>query len=143
MTLPVQAATPRTAWHRCGEIGSSVEATSRRNEGRRLTGRDDGRAAVDSRKVNARGFLHAGAIAAIADVAIGHALAATSNPPTRLVTVNLACDLLSSASLGDWVTGIITPIRTGRRVAAGTATLRAERVLATVTALFVPAGNQL
>jgi acyl-coenzyme A thioesterase PaaI-like protein len=98
---------------------------------------------VDSRKVNGRGFLHTGVIAAIADVAIGHALADTSNPPTPLVTVNLVCNLLSSASLGDWVTGFITPTRSGRRIAAGTATLSTDRVIATVTALFVPAGNQL
>lgn len=93
---------------------------------------------VDDLKTNARGFLHAGAIAAIADAAIGHALAATTDPPTRLVTVNLSCDILGTASLGQWVDAAITPTRLGRRLAAGSATLCTDRTIATVTALFVP-----
>ena len=38
---------------------------------------------VDDAKVNGRGFLHAGTIAAIADVAIGHTLAEMADPPSR------------------------------------------------------------
>lgn len=94
---------------------------------------------VDQPKCNARGFLHAGAIAAIADVAIGHALAASTDPPSRFVTVNLSCDLLGTAQLGEWVDVVVTPTRVGRRLAAGTATLSTARVVATVSALFVPA----
>lgn len=93
---------------------------------------------VDDLKVNARGFLHAGTIAAIADAAIGHALAATTDPPIRLVTVNLSCDILGTASLGQWVDATITPTRLGRRLAAGGATLTTDRTIANVTALFVP-----
>lgn len=94
---------------------------------------------VDANKVNARGFLHAGAIAAIADAAIGHALAASVHPPARLVTINLSCDLLGTANLGDWVTGVVTPTRVGRRLAAGSIAFTTDRPIATVTALFVPA----
>ncbi len=94
---------------------------------------------VDANKVNGRGFLHAGAFAAIADAAIGHALAASVQPPARLVTINLACDLLGTANLGDWVTGIITPTRVGRRLAAGSIAFATDRPIATVTALFMPA----
>ena len=94
---------------------------------------------VDRPKCNARGFLHAGAISTIADVTIGHALAASTDPPSRFVTVNLSCDLLGTAQLGEWVDVVVTPTRVGRRLAAGTATLSTHRVVATVTALFVPA----
>jgi uncharacterized protein (TIGR00369 family) len=93
---------------------------------------------VDANKVNSRGFLHAGAIAAIADAAIGHALAACSEPPARLVTINLSCDLLGTAHLDDWVEGTITPTHAGKRLAAGRIMLTTDRPIATVTALFVP-----
>ncbi len=94
---------------------------------------------VTEPKCNARGFLHAGAVAAIADVTIGHALAASTDPPSRLVTINLACDLVGTATLGQWVELRVIPVRVGRRLASGTATLSTDRPIATVTALFVPA----
>jgi len=93
---------------------------------------------VDGAKVNGRGFLHAGTIAAIADVAIGHTLAEMTDPPSRLVTVNLSCDLLGAAQAGDWVDVHVTPTRVGRRLAAGTATFRTSRPIAMVTGLFMP-----
>jgi acyl-coenzyme A thioesterase PaaI-like protein len=93
---------------------------------------------VDANKVNARGFLHAGAIAAIADAAIGHALASQSETPQGLVTINLSCDLLGTANLGDWVDGTVTPARNGRRLSAGSVLFTTDRPIATVTALFVP-----
>jgi acyl-coenzyme A thioesterase PaaI-like protein len=93
---------------------------------------------VDTNKVNARGFLHAGAIAAIADAAIGHSLASGSDRPQGLVTINLSCDLLGTANLGDWVDGTVHPTRNGRRLAAGSILFTTDRPIATVTALFVP-----
>lgn len=92
---------------------------------------------VDEHKVNRRGMLHAGAIAAIADVAIGHALAASSGSTGAFVTVNLSCDLVGAAALGERVEGVVTPTRVGRRLAAGTATFRTDRTIATVSALFL------
>jgi acyl-coenzyme A thioesterase PaaI-like protein len=47
---------------------------------------------VGGSKVNARGLLHAGVLATIADVSIGHALAASTEPRTPLLTVSLTCD---------------------------------------------------
>lgn len=97
---------------------------------------------ADGPKLNARGFLHAGAIAAVADVAIGHALADLAEPPSSAVTVNLACDLLGPAREGEWVEALVTPAKVGRRLRSGSATLRTAsdrpRLVATVTALFVP-----
>ncbi len=94
---------------------------------------------VEGAKLNGRGFLHAGVIAAIGDAAIGHALAALSDPPARLVTINLSCDLLASAQRGEWVDVVAAPTRAGRRLASGMATFSTDRVVARVTGLFVPA----
>ncbi|MFG2004392.1 PaaI family thioesterase [Spirillospora sp. NPDC048911] len=92
-------------------------------------------------KMNARGLLHGGVIATIGDVAIGHALAVQSDPPTPLVTVNLSCDILGTAREGEWVEIAISPTRVGRRLAAGTARFSTGHVVATVTALFMPASE--
>ena len=94
---------------------------------------------VTSEQVNARGFLHAGVIATISDVTIGHALAAISATP--YVTVNLTCDLLGRAELGDWIDVQVHPTKDRGRVVAGRAELRrGDRTVATAHALFVPAG---
>lgn len=94
---------------------------------------------VDGPKMNARGFLHGGVIATIGDVVIGHALAVQTDPPTPLVTINLSCDLLGMAREGEWVEIAVTPTRVGRKLASGTATFTTTRVIAKVTALFIPA----
>lgn len=94
---------------------------------------------VDAPKLNARGLLHAGVIATIADVVIGRALSTRTDPPTRLLTIKLDCDLLGPAHPGDWVEITVTPTRLGRRLAAGTATFTTARPIATITALFMPA----
>lgn len=95
---------------------------------------------VDDYKLNGRGFLHAGVIATIADVVIGHTLAATTEPPMALVTVNLTCDYVGTAAAGEWVDGHIAPIRVGRRLATGTAMFTAEnRTIATARGLYLPA----
>ncbi|HEY3683945.1 MAG TPA: PaaI family thioesterase [Streptosporangiaceae bacterium] len=98
--------------------------------------------AVDGPKLNARGFLHAGVIATVGDVAIGHALATRTDPPTRLLTINLSCDLLGTAHDGEWVDVAITPTRVGRRLASGVAAFSVgSRIVARVTGLFMPAGG--
>jgi acyl-coenzyme A thioesterase PaaI-like protein len=93
---------------------------------------------VSSRKLNGRGMLHAGVIPTIADVAIGHALAGMTDPPTALVTVSLACTYIGTAEVDEWVDGVVTPTRIGRRLSAGTAVFSTTRAIATVTALFMP-----
>ena len=90
---------------------------------------------VEGGKLNGRGFLHAGVIAAVADAAIGHSIGAPMDPSARLVTVNLSCDLLGSARRDEWVDVDVDVTKRGRRIGAGTATLRvADRVVAVVTA---------
>ncbi|MEU6751645.1 PaaI family thioesterase [Spirillospora sp. NPDC046719] len=107
-----------------------------------LRHRDDplrARFLVEGPKTNARGLLHGGVIASVGDVVIGHALAVRTDPPTPLITVNLSCDMVGTAREGDWVDIAVVPTRTGRRLAAGTATFAAGgRVIANVSALFMP-----
>lgn len=52
---------------------------------------------------NARGFVHGGLIAALADNVMGHSCVAALGGRTGLVTVNLAIDFLGSAQPGAWL----------------------------------------
>jgi acyl-coenzyme A thioesterase 13 len=95
---------------------------------------------VTTAKANGRGFLHAGVVATLADVTIGHALARLSDPPASYVTVNLTCDLLGRADLGDWVDIEVQPTKDRGRLVAGRAELRrGTRLIATAHALFLGA----
>jgi acyl-coenzyme A thioesterase PaaI-like protein len=93
---------------------------------------------VEGAKLNARGFLHAGVISTIGDIALGHSLARQLDPPLSMVTINLSCDFVGSAYERDWVDIAVTPTRVGRRLAAGIATFSTHRPIATVTGLFMP-----
>jgi uncharacterized protein (TIGR00369 family) len=69
---------------------------------------------LDKRHCNARGFVHGGVIAALADLAMGHsvnesraAASAGSAVPAESVTMNLTVDFIASAQIGDWLE--ITP----------------------------------
>jgi acyl-coenzyme A thioesterase 13 len=95
---------------------------------------------VDAGKLNGRQLLHAGAMSTIADVVIGHSLAATTSPPARLVTTTLEVHYVGAAREGDWVDVIVTPIRVGRRLVVGTASFTvADRPIGFATATFMPA----
>lgn len=95
---------------------------------------------VDEHKVNARGFLHAGVLATFADVAIGHALARSTDPPSRLLTINLSCDFTGVAEAGTWVEGTVEIGRVGRRLAFGTIAFTADgRAIGSGRGLFLPA----
>jgi acyl-coenzyme A thioesterase 13 len=72
---------------------------------------------VDERHTNARGFVHAGVLVALADVLMGHTAQRAGPPGTSLVTASLTTDFPGSAQLGDWVTGTATVRRAGRRLA--------------------------
>ncbi len=94
---------------------------------------------MDVPKRNGRGFLHGGAVSTIADVCIGHALAGSTDPPTRLVTSNLNVTYLGIGNADDWVDVTVTLHRLGRSIASGAAEMRvADRIVATATATFVP-----
>lgn len=106
---------------------------------------DDHRVAgffVADHHTNARGRLHAGALAAIVDVVMGHATAKLSDPPAALVTVSFTVNLMSAATVGEWLTVTALPRRIGRRMSFADATVdSAQRLVATASGVFAVAGE--
>jgi uncharacterized protein (TIGR00369 family) len=58
---------------------------------------------AEVRHCNARGTVHGGILATLADVALGYVTASASDPPASLVTVNLSLDYTGAARIGDWL----------------------------------------
>ena len=58
---------------------------------------------AETKHCNARGTVHGGMLATLADVALGYTMAFSSDPPVRLVTANLSLDYAGSAKAGDWL----------------------------------------
>jgi acyl-coenzyme A thioesterase 13 len=72
---------------------------------------------VREKHTNARGTLHGGVLASIADVALGYGLATCTQPPTSMVTASLAVDFAGSAQIGDWVETTLDIQKIGARLA--------------------------
>ena len=62
---------------------------------------------------NARGFVHGGLIAALADKAMGHSCGYQLRGAVSLVTVGMAIDFIASAETGQWLTVETDVIKTG------------------------------
>jgi uncharacterized protein (TIGR00369 family) len=62
---------------------------------------------------NARGFVHGGLIAALADKAMGHSCGHKMGDSHSLVTVGMSIDFISSAQIGQWLTVETEVIKTG------------------------------
>jgi uncharacterized protein (TIGR00369 family) len=72
---------------------------------------------VQDKHTNARGTLHGGVLASIADIALGYGLGTSTSPPTSMVTANLSVDFAGSAQLGDWVETSLDIQKIGSRMA--------------------------
>ena len=72
---------------------------------------------VAQKHTNARGTLHGGVLAALADVALGYSIATSTDPPARMVTVSLSVDFSGAASPGDWVETSVDIQTLGKRLA--------------------------
>jgi len=96
---------------------------------------------VQEKHTNARGALHGGVLAAVADVALGYGLATSTEPPTSMVTATLSVDFAGSARIGDWVETSLDIQKIGARMAfanvyfsvAGERIARASGVFLVVT----------
>jgi uncharacterized protein (TIGR00369 family) len=62
---------------------------------------------------NARGFVHGGLIAALADKAMGHSCGHKMGGTDSLVTVSMSIDFINSAQIGQWLTVETEVIKTG------------------------------
>ena len=58
---------------------------------------------IAEKHINAGSIAHGGVLASLADMALGYALVFSTDPPRRLVTMNLNVDYIGKAQIGDWV----------------------------------------
>ena len=72
---------------------------------------------VQAKHTNARGTLHGGVLASIADIALGYGLATSTCTPTSMVTASLSVDFAGSAKTGDWVETSLDIQKLGSRLA--------------------------
>ncbi len=90
---------------------------------------------------NARGMIHGGLIAALADNAMGHScvefITARGQAPGGLVTVSLAIDYVGAAQLGQWLAFDTQYVKTGKTLAFTQAFVTADgEVIARADARF-------
>jgi uncharacterized protein (TIGR00369 family) len=65
---------------------------------------------------NARGLIHGGLIASLADNAMGYSCAQATGWTTSFVTVSLAVDFVGSAQIGQWLVVECEVIKTGKTI---------------------------
>jgi uncharacterized protein (TIGR00369 family) len=100
--------------------------------------------AIEAREAhcNARGMIHGGLIAALADNAMGHSCvavmtAAGKKPPGGLVTISLSVDYIGAAKVGQWLAFDTVYAKTGRTLCFAQCFVTADgEVIARVDAKF-------
>jgi uncharacterized protein (TIGR00369 family) len=75
---------------------------------------------------NARGLIHGGLIASLADNSMGYSCAQATGWRTSFVTVTLAVDYLGSARIGQWLAVECEVIRTGQTLCFAQSLIRAD-----------------
>ena len=78
---------------------------------------------------NARGFVHGGLIAALADKAMGHSCGRKMRGAYSLVTVSLSIDFIASAQIGQWLTVETDVIKTGSTLCFAQCVVKADGVV--------------
>ncbi len=93
---------------------------------------------VQAKHGNARGILHGGFVATLADVAMGYAIAFASEPPTPLLTANLTVDFAGAAAIGDWLEVRVDIQKRGARLAfANCYVSKGDERIARASAVFM------
>ena len=86
---------------------------------------------------NARGLIHGGLIAALADNAMGYSCAHAMGWASSLVTISLAIDFVGSAEIGQWLSVESEVIRTGSTICFAQSLIKAdEAVIARASGTF-------
>lgn len=70
---------------------------------------------IEAKHTNSRGICHGGALATLADLALGYAMQA--HIEGTAVTVHLSLDYAGSAKVGDWIESEVEIQRAGSRLA--------------------------
>ena len=97
---------------------------------------------VEDKHCNARGTVHGGILAALADVALGYTMAFSTNPPTGLVTASLSLDFAGTAAAGAWLETTVEIQKQGARLAFANCYISAsgERIVR-ASAVFLVSGG--
>lgn len=78
---------------------------------------------------NARGLIHGGLIAALADNAMGYSCAQATGWRTTYVTISLAVDFIGSAGIGQWLAVESEVIKTGSTICFAQSLIKADDVV--------------
>jgi uncharacterized protein (TIGR00369 family) len=75
---------------------------------------------------NARGLIHGGLIASLADNAMGYSCAQATGWTTSFVTISLAVDFTGSAEIGQWLAVESEVIKTGSTICFAQSLIKAD-----------------
>ena len=78
---------------------------------------------------NARGLIHGGLIASLADNAMGYSCAQVTGWSTSYVTVSLSIDYVGSAKTGQWLAVESDVIKTGSTICFAQSLIKADHVV--------------
>lgn len=97
---------------------------------------------VEARHCNARGTIHGGILATLADVALGYTMAFASTPPPSLVTASMTLDFAGTAKIGDWIEAAVDVLKQGGRLAFANCYITVgEQGIVRASAVFLVAGQ--
>ena len=78
---------------------------------------------------NARGLIHGGLIASLADNAMGYSCAQATGWTTSFVTISLSVDYVGSAKIGQWLAVETDIIKTGSTICFAQSLIKADDVV--------------
>jgi len=78
---------------------------------------------------NARGLIHGGLIAALADAAMGYSCAQATGWTTSFVTISLSIDYVGAAGIGQWFSVEGEAIKTGSTICFAQSLITADGVV--------------
>ena len=97
---------------------------------------------VEAKHCNARGTVHGGILATLADVALGYTVAFSSTPPANLITASLTLDFAGTAKIGDWLETHVDFQKKGRQLSFANCYITVdEQRLVRASAVFLVAGQ--
>jgi len=97
---------------------------------------------AETKHCNARGTVHGGILATLADVALGYTMAFSSDPPAALITANLTLDFAGTARIGDWLETRVDIQRQGSRLSFANSYISVGgRRIVRASAVFLTSGQ--
>jgi acyl-coenzyme A thioesterase 13 len=97
---------------------------------------------AEAKHCNARGTVHGGILATLADIALGYTMAFSCTPPANLVTANLTLDFAGAAKIGDWLEAHVDVQKQGSRLSFANCyiSVNGQRIVR-ASAVFLVAGQ--